>query len=271
MTSFDFLGPLGDRTRGATLPELTECACQVCGATAHYLDTVDFNKSCLQENGHFLPQSGTPIRYYLCGQCGFCFAPEIHAWPFKKFEEHIYNDEYVQVDPDYVDVRPSENVELVNDFFGASKAQLRHLDYGGGSGLLSKKLRETGWSSESYDPFVTPELSVADLGRFDLVTAFEVFEHVPDVARLMGDLDALCKSDGVILFTTCLSDGNIAAGSPLTWWYAAPRNGHISLFSANSLMVAFARGGFRFASFSHNLHAACRTVPAWASHMINMP
>jgi hypothetical protein len=33
------------------------------------------------------------------------------------------------------------------------------------------------------------------------------------------------------MFSTLLSDGNIKLGQKLTWWYASPRNGHISLFS----------------------------------------
>jgi hypothetical protein len=41
-----------------------------------------------------------------------------------------------------------------------------------------------------------------------------------------------------VLFSTLLSDGEIVRGRPLRWWYAAPRNGHISLFSAQSLRLA---------------------------------
>ena len=70
--------------------------------------------------------------------------------------------------------------------FGDWGKELRHLDYGGGRGLLSDLLREKGWRSESYDPFVDRSVSLQDLGPFDLVTAYEVFEHVPDVRRLVA-------------------------------------------------------------------------------------
>ena len=72
-------------------------------------------------------------------------------------------------------------------------------------------------------------------GSFDLVTAFEVFEHVPDIDILFTDLQSLVKAEGLILFSTLLSDGEIGRDRPLSWWYASPRNGHISLFSAQSL------------------------------------
>jgi hypothetical protein len=143
------------------------------------LDTVDFNKACLELNGKRLPPSGTRVRYHLCLNCGFCFAPEIQAWSREQFAASIYNDDYRSVDPGYVSDRPLTNARAVDEMFGGSRQHLRHLDYGGGSGLLSATLRAQGWDSASYDPFVDVATNVRDLGTYDLVTAFEVFEPVP--------------------------------------------------------------------------------------------
>lgn len=242
--------------------------CQVCGAAAPHLDTVDLNKSCMEPQGRFLPPSGTSVHYYLCAECGFCFAPELQAWPKERFAREIYNAEYEYVDPDYVSVRALGNAESLDQGFGASKATLRHLDYGGGSGLLSDTLRGKGWNSRSYDPFVHPDMKVEDLGRHDLVTAYEVVEHVPRIATLLDHLDAVCKPDGLVLFSTLLSDGQIAAGRRMRWWYASPRNGHISLFSQASLQRAFGGKGWTLHSFNPGLHAAYRQVPSWAAHLL---
>ena len=38
-----------------------------------------------------------------------------------------------------------------------------------------------------------------------------------------------------MLFSTALSDGGLARNQRLRWWYASPRNGHISLFSHRSV------------------------------------
>jgi len=250
---------------------LVAISCPVCGGVCLPLDVVDFNKSCEEAKGLYLPLSGIPVYYFLCGQCGFCLAPEFGAWTMADFEDKIYNGDYVQVDPDYVDSRPRANAQSLVSMFAGRGAEISHLDYGGGGGLLSELLRQSNWQSRSYDPFVDRETGLGELGKFDLITAFEVFEHVPDVRQLAANLSALLADDGVVLFSTLVSDGNLAPRQRVTWWYASPRNGHISLFSKQSLAVLGASQGFNFGSFSPGFHAYWRQqVPPWASHLIKL-
>ena len=228
------------------------------------LDVVDLNKSCEEQRGRFLPIAGIPIYYALCDHCGFCFAPEMQQWTMEEFSTRIYNDDYVLVDPDYLGARPHSYALMLTEMFAKNVLDIRHLDYGGGNGDLSNELFAAGWNSMSYDPFVDGPLR-GDLGRFDLVTCFEVFEHVPDVNQLISTLSSVVKEDGMVLFSTFVSDGKIARNQRLQWWYASPRNGHISLFSRTSLGLLGEKAGFKLVSCSANLHAYWREMPPWAA------
>ncbi|NEX60834.1 class I SAM-dependent methyltransferase [Noviherbaspirillum sp. 17J57-3] len=216
----------------------------------------------------FLPPSGTLVHYALCGECGYCFAPEMCAWPLEKFEALIYNADYVKVDPDYVSLRPKGSAHMLRGMFPNLPSTVRHLDYGGGSGIMSDLLREAGWTSRSYDPFVHKDTQPAQLGKFDFITAFEVFEHVPDARQLIGTLGSLLEDGGMLLFSTLLSDGQVHPGQRPGWWYASPRNGHISLFSRKALAVLAVEYGYNFGSFNENLHIMCKAAPAWAGHLL---
>ena len=239
-------------------------ACPVCDAATSLLDVVDLNKSCEEARGMFLPLAGVPVYYSLCDQCGFCFAPDLHRWSIEEFSARIYNDDYRLVDPDYLDARPRGSAQMLAGMFANHVLDIRHLDYGGGNGVLSRELFAAGWDSTSYDPFVDGPLR-DDMGTFNLVTSFEVFEHVPDVKNLISTLSSLVDEDGMVLFSTLLSDGVLERNKRVQWWYASPRNGHISLFSRRSLALLGQREGFDLVSFSPNLHAFWRTRPSWAA------
>lgn len=245
----------------------TDLLCPICGAPSALVDVVDLNKNCSNQDGIVFELSGVPIYYALCGQCKFCWSPDMYEWSLDEFLVYIYNDDYIKFDPDYSGKRPINNAKIINSLFDKRTHQIRHLDYGGGDGMLSQLLRKDGWDSASYDPFVDKGVDVKALGKFDLITAFEVFEHVPDVDSLMSDIKSLLSADGMVLFSTLLSDGHIAKNSKLTWWYASPRNGHISLFSRNSIAVLAQKNGLNWGSFSEGFHALFYSPPSWASHI----
>lgn len=239
-------------------------ACAICGGAAAAFDVVDFNKSCEEVRGRFLPLSGKPIYYFRCPKCGFCSAPEMVSWSKERFLADIYNDDYATVDPDYASERPVTNARMLTAMFPAFAGR-RHLDFGGGNGVLSQALQDSHWSSTSFDPLVDTGINPENLGHFDLISAFEVFEHVPDIHQVLGLLSSSLRAEAVLVFSTGLSDGEIIPNGRLTWWYAAPRNGHISLFSRASLEHLAKRYGFGFQSMKPWLHMFVRSaLPEWA-------
>lgn len=228
--------------------------CPICESPTSLFDVVDFNKSCGDPTARATGLAGIPVYYNQCSGCDFLFAPEIHAWAEKDFLEKIYNDEYVKFDGDYLEKRPLNNVAKVEQIFGQQKSIIRHLDYGGGNGMTSGLLRDAGWNSFSYDPFPRSDISLDSFGRFNLITAFEVFEHVPNIRQLMTNLLALLEQNGLALVSTLLSDGQIQQAERLNWWYAAPRNGHISLFSKCSMELLAQRYGLKVRHLNQKLH-----------------
>jgi len=72
--------------------------------------------------------------------------------------------------------------------------------------------------------------------------------------------------DGLLLFSTLLQPEEIQQ-TGLSWWYAAPRNGHCSLYTASALTRLFASVGMQAASAGPALHLAYRRVPGFARHL----
>jgi predicted TPR repeat methyltransferase len=99
--------------------------------------------------------------------------------------------------------------------------------------------------------------------KFDLITAFEVFEHVPDQHALVKDITSLMSDNSLLLFSTLLSDGNLKSWERPDWWYASPRNGHISLHSRKSLETLLKSHDLTFVNLYDDVHIAYKNMPSW--------
>lgn len=237
--------------------------CPVCSRPTQPYDCVDFNKNCEELNGKFIPLSLKPVYYFRCSVCGFVHSPEIRAWTQEQFKHWIYNDEYIDFDPSFQNGRPQANARMLQATFERYKETLDLLDYGGGTGVLAETLRSSGFKASTYDPFYGQK-KPDDGQRFDLITAFEVIEHFPEPRMLMVDVLSMLKEDGIFIFSTSLSDQEIAENGRLTWWYAAPRNGHICLFSLASLQILASLFSCQIMSFNPGVHGFYRALPQWA-------
>lgn len=233
--------------------------CPICSSKTVLFDSLDFNKSCEEINGKYLPYSSQLINYYICENCEFCFAPEFFEWTKKDFEEKIYNKDYILVDPEYAGIRSKRNANLLIKLLKNLEKDIQHLDYGGGNGLLSKILNEYGIASTAYDPYSINNQSLPR--KYNLITAFEVFEHVNDIDLLFDNLNNLLSDHGCIVFSTALNDDHLRNNDNLsTWWYAAPRNGHISLFSKKSLEIVASKYNLKFQSIHYlGIHILYKT------------
>ncbi|MGH8778848.1 class I SAM-dependent methyltransferase [Paraburkholderia sp.] len=254
-------------------PSITPCKC--CFGVSRLCGVVDFSR-CGADHAagrKVDPYVGVPIYFHRCEYCGFVFTRALDAWTSADFAAHIYNDDYERHDPDYKGDRPHANATMIADSF-TEMAQHNILDFGSGLGLLEHDLKARGFPQvQSYDPYAAHSNPAVLSDRYRTIVAFEVFEHHPQPHALMKDLLGFLDDDGAILFSTLLATDAVMAEGIDRWWYCAPRNGHISFYSARALVALATQHGLTAGSFDEGVHFFYRkTVPAWAarySHQIH--
>ncbi len=214
--------------------------CRVCGHTATLFDVVDFNKYCDPNDSHSLGWAGMPVPYRRCLVCSYLYTDFFRDWTREEFSRFIYNDDYILVDHEYLSIRPDHVAGDFRDRLEGCEAA-KILDYGSGAGVFVERLREYGFEHVvAYDPFSSP--SKPD-GLFDIVTCFEVIEHEQDPNAILRDMSTYLAPGGCIVFSQTVQPPDILAlrGG---WWYVAPRNGHVSTFSEESLLRLGRAHGF---------------------------
>ncbi len=215
--------------------------CSICsGYTEHFDSAVILGKY----EGHFLR----------CLTCGFMFA-----------DNPIWLDEAYSTAISATDLGLADrNIWFANIVrsvvFFLFDSNGKFLDYGGGTGLFTRLMRDAGYDWYWYDKFcrnIFAEGFSADIGsgsRYELLTAAELFEHLVDPVQALSELNNLSEN---ILFTTRL----LPETPPRldAWWYYGLEHGqHISFFSIKSLQMLAESNGFILTSNGINLHLFCR-------------
>jgi len=203
--------------------------CKMCHQDTLKIGGVDFNKSC---NAYPLPRTNILVEYYMCETCDFFFTDFFDDWSHSEFSQFIYNDDYIKVDPDYTGSRALLTADSLLHNLEPARGHVNILDYGGGEGLFAAQLRSYGFDATSYDPFAQPEHP--DNGPFDIVTAFEVIEHDVRPKNIFAALLGQMKEDGCLIIGQSMLPEDIR-DIGCTWWYVAPRNGHVSFYSHRTM------------------------------------
>ena len=172
------------------------------------------------------------VKYYQCSDCQFIQTDE----PF--WLEEAYKNAITKLDIGLV--YRNENITpvistLIKLLFSEGK---RFIDYGGGYGLFVRMMRDRGFDFYRQDIYCenlfAKHFDLSDLppnSKFDILTAFEVFEHLPDP---VDKVKKMLEFSDNILFTTELQPKSFEELKD--WWYLMPDLGqHISLYTERSL------------------------------------
>jgi len=173
------------------------------------------------------------IQYFKCPHCEF-IQTENPFWLLEAYQESIANLDVGLVSRNIDFSKKTFNLITVN-----LKIKGKYLDYGGGTGLFTRLIRDLGLDYYSYDKYTenlftknfnlkTPK----SIGHAEAITAFEVFEHF---ASPIAEIKKLLAITNTIIFSTDLIPTYPILDSK-DWWYFIPDIGqHISFYSTKTL------------------------------------
>ena len=191
------------------------------------------------------------VDYFKCGNCNFTQTQK-PIWLEEDYQSAITGLDIGLVNRNLYLVR--ETPAILNSCFPDA---LKFLDYGGGFGLYVRMMRDEGFNFFRQDYFCenifAKHFDVTDLPDgtvFDLVTAFEVFEHLEDPIQ---EIERIFKYSKNILFSTVIAPEESSEFK--NWWYVSPETGqHISFYSLESLEYIAQKFNLNFYSNGVNLH-----------------
>jgi hypothetical protein len=211
--------------------------CKVCSQEAPFFD----NALVLQKH---------TVSYFKCASCGFVQTEEPH-WLQESYAEAINRADVGLVDRNLGLARTARSI--IPFFFNADA---KFIDYGGGYGLFVRMMRDYGFDFYWHDLFCdnlfargfAAEPSLQD--AYELLTAFEVFEHMSDPIEEVGRMLKLSRN---ILFTTLVLPRN--APKPNEWWYYQLDQGqHVSFYTLKSLSILAEKFRVKLYSDGRSLH-----------------
>lgn len=199
-----------------------------------------------------LPVRQVPADLYHCGACG------LYEFPDPDWLDAAYTDPIAAIDVG-IAARCLYAARVTEALVRAEKlGSRRHLDYGGGYGLLTRQLRDRGIDMYHQDPLAenlfaqTFEGGLED--EYGAVTLIEVFEHLTEPLDLLRTLSQ--RAELVIISTVLVPD---PVGDITDWWYLIPDLGqHITFYTPAALRAMAEQVGMHVVTNGLNLHVFSR-------------
>ena len=218
--------------------------CKICGARSLYFGSA-------KVLGKY------EVRYFQCPDCSF-MQTENPFWLDEAYSSAITSSDIGYVFRNQATQRKTR--ALISTFFDPAG---RFLDYGGGYGMMVRMMRDAGFDfyrSDRYcsNLFASGFDAPADARGFELLTAFEVFEHLVSPRE---ELAAMLEFSSSVFFSTNLLPD---PAPPLgRWWYYGLEHGqHVALHTGKSLEKLGSLHGLGLVSDGQTLHLlTAKAVP----------
>ncbi|MCO6509866.1 MAG: class I SAM-dependent methyltransferase [Aridibacter famidurans] len=189
-----------------------------------------------------------------CPDCRTIFTSQLPVVGEAEDYDSYYTEGNLSV-PGFVRRRLGEILES----FSPYRSSGRLLDVGFGAGTILQVASEKGWEAhgiEVSEPAIESakkqgfqvfhgELSDANFpdAHFDVITASEILEHLPEPAELVGEISRILRPGGLFWATTPSSRGLSFRMMGSQWSVVSPPE-HIQLFSRSGLVNLLSTSGF---------------------------
>lgn len=193
------------------------------------------------------------INYYECVDCGFVQTEE----PYWLTE--VYNSAITDSDIGLIgrNISLSHKLDILFRLYLKGEAKT-FLDYGGGYGMLVRMMRDKGYDFEWYDAYcenLFAQTHQKSYDHYDVVTAFELLEHLPDP---METLEMLFGLGDTLIFSTDLVP--ISRPAVKNWWYYGTSHGqHVSFYTQRAMEIIADTFGRHYCQ-ARGLHIFSNTI-----------
>jgi 2-polyprenyl-3-methyl-5-hydroxy-6-metoxy-1,4-benzoquinol methylase len=193
------------------------------------------------------------VEYFKCNTCGFIQTEEPY-WLDEAYASAITTLDLGLLQRNLF-LLPITSA-IILKFFNPSSS---FVDFGGGYGVFTRIMRDKGFDFYRQDPhcenIFAKQFDVIDLDEkhsFEMLTAFEVFEHLVDPQK---ELEKMLQYSDSILFSTELIPANVKKD----WWYFSYETGqHIALYTNKSLAHLAKKNNLNYYSNGSNIHLFSR-------------